>query len=287
MDGDQPMTEEQIQAELNRTRSTFVDTGQNFAGDQQLASRLLSGGGQQPAAPAPEADPALEDQPAEGGESTADPAGNTGPTDEQLEIDRRAKRQGELSNIQNQDYSSFERQLSSRVRVQSASEIAEKNGVEMPEAERLRDDQMRENQDVVRRSVETKKMLDRESQRVIVDFPELDRESKSYVGELYNDFQDLYRSEYQNPVLNRDLNEIERANGPYRLAKTLVDAHRRSSEMNKEKWISEGVEKARAANSKAASTKSAPKSTQSKQAPKASDQDVIADHLFAGVDALY
>ena len=286
------MTEEQIQAEVSKYGGTYADVSKPFGSDEELAQHLSRQQGGQP--PTQEMKPLFQDSQPQGQSQVSntpvekqEPSDDTTvavkeetPQPEAAENERRSKRQAELGRIQSESYSDLENQIGNRFRTQSVQDIATAEGVEIQDAVRLREDQMRDNREVVKRVIDTKKMLDNEAQRVLMDFPEMDRESSSYAPELFADFQDLYRGEYQSPVINRDVNEIEKANGPYRLAKVLTENYRRALGSGKAKWIAEGAKRERDILSKAGSNNLTPKSSQAQKAPIVDTKKVIADAAF-------
>ena len=285
----QGLSEEQIQAELDRYSPSRVGVASKTLDEEAPARPREGGTGEQPPTTPPEQPPATPpaDTPPESGETTS----TEGATDEAAELAKaeteRANRwQTKLNEATSQRNYDLEDKLKDKFRTLSAQEIADRENVELEKAEMLRRDQERENTQMIEDIKRTSSMLRDDEIKVYRDFKELDRESKEYDPALARDFDTLYR-EYQSAQIDRhNSGEIYRANSPYNLAKAVVEAKRRGAEESRDKWIAEGAKRAREQFNKANSSGTAPKASPGANQPPApgkSTGDDMADKLLSGL----
>jgi len=191
------------------------------------------------------------------------------------------KRQAELNELRTKDTSSLDSQIKSQFqsKIMSVSEIAEKEDIEYPEAERVHARLQQESEAQFETIRNTRKMLGEDSLRVMQKYPELDRESADYDSELWRDFNDFYINHYQQAERDPVTNEISKANSPLVVADTLMSVARRVSESALERGKELGRQEVRdelktQSDSISGQTRASEKKTPIKDAIKTKDDGV-------------
>ena len=269
-----------------QSRNNSFDTPESLqaAIQEQQAERLA----QQPQQPAPQ-EPQPQQQPAPQQPAPQEPPQSQTPAPqepagEDAETARQTARQRELNEIKaNERDPVFETDLHNSLRPLSAAQIAQRDSIEVEEAQRIVQQQALENDAMIRQIVDTKNMLARDEKRVELEFPVLDRQSEHHVSDLRRAFDDLYFSKFQSPQRDNTTNQIYRANSPYELAKAMAQAFDLGKQQGNDEGVAQGAESQRAAFSQAPPTRPTASPTQQPAGQQQRPMD-LGDQLLAEVD---